>query len=317
MEASAPQPAFSFRHFAPDADIARLAQLLADVEAADHDGEDTSEAMLREQLAWPNHDPVLDRVVVEDPAGDGRIIGYGSTWAQTAERAELYVATHPAWRRRGLGAALLARALDRARDLGISHVAIHANAQHAASNAFLTRHGFWPVGAFRDLALAADAPIAEPSWPQGYTLRTYAELLDVALLVYALNQCYAGMWGHRETTEAQVGRWLPQRRPEDILLAFGPDGDVAGYCQLRRAASPAPGGDAPLGTIDAPGVALAHRDRQLQRPLLLSALGRLRAHGAGIVGLESWGDDEPTVAIYRAIGFAPLRHFISYRLDVI
>ncbi len=67
---------FTYRNFDTQRDFAALVTLLQTVKQADQDGEDVSETMLREQLAWPGHDPELDRRVVFSSGGDA-LIGYG------------------------------------------------------------------------------------------------------------------------------------------------------------------------------------------------------------------------------------------------
>jgi hypothetical protein len=69
---------FSYCQFDVQRDFASLVALLAEVEQVDHDDEDVSEAMLREQLTWPGHDPVRDRWVAT--TGDIEAIkDYGDT----------------------------------------------------------------------------------------------------------------------------------------------------------------------------------------------------------------------------------------------
>ena len=106
---------FNYRHFDVQRDFASLVTLLNEVEQVDHDGEDVSEAMLREQLTWPGHDPALDRWVAT-PGDSGQLVGYGTMFkSPNDEHADVYIVVHPAWRRRGIGSELLARVLERAR----------------------------------------------------------------------------------------------------------------------------------------------------------------------------------------------------------
>ena len=167
---------YVFRHYALAGDLAHLSDLLTAVEAHDQDGEDFSETALREQLAWPHYDPEQDCWVIEAPDPSHELIGYSSVFAQTPTRSTLYVAIRPAWRRRGLGRALLSKALERARETGARQVTVYANAHNAAATAFLPRQGFWLVGSSWVLRAPADLVLEEAQWPHGYTLRSYAEV---------------------------------------------------------------------------------------------------------------------------------------------
>jgi ribosomal protein S18 acetylase RimI-like enzyme len=155
---------YAFRQYTPAADIPHLSHLLAAVEDHDHDGEDNSEATLREQLTWPNHHPEQDCWVIEAPGSSYELIGYCSVFAQTPLRSTLYVTVHPAWRRRGLGKILLTRALRRAREIGASQVTIYANAHNTAANAFLQKRGFRLRDSAWVLHAPADLALEEPSW---------------------------------------------------------------------------------------------------------------------------------------------------------
>ena len=64
------------RNLNPAADVPKLLQLRAEVEAVDQHGHDLSEAHLRRQFAWPNHDPSQDRWILEYDEGE-KLIGYG------------------------------------------------------------------------------------------------------------------------------------------------------------------------------------------------------------------------------------------------
>ncbi|HEY7835133.1 MAG TPA: GNAT family N-acetyltransferase, partial [Ktedonobacterales bacterium] len=104
--------AFTIRPFALDTDLPTLARLLADVEATDQEGEDVGEATLRDLFAAFGATRTDGRWVALAPDDPARFIGWGSVWQMPgATEANIQVAVHPAWRRRGLGGVLLARVL--------------------------------------------------------------------------------------------------------------------------------------------------------------------------------------------------------------
>jgi len=316
-----PEPLL-LRQFRPDTDLLQLVHLLTEVEAADRDGEDTSESAQRAWMNGPNHDLRQDRWVIESPDQPDDLIGYGAIYTPTRERAAIYVAIHSAWRRRGLGSALLERVLNRARESGRSHASVYANEHNAAANAFLNHHHFQAVSASWLLQAAAGIPLEEVVWPAGYFTRTYAEVQQVSAWVEATNRSYGDLWGHGENTpgtatEEKFASRVPGWNQESMFLAFAPDSKVAGFCQVflnTEHVAETLGGAADY--LNGPGVVPEHRGRGLYRPLILTAMHWQRAHSPRAVTLELYGDDEQTVAIYQAVGFTLLQHFIAYRLDL-
>lgn len=308
----------TIRLFRPDADVPPLVTLLNSIAAGDKTGAVFDEETVRSQLAWLGHDPARDRWVAEAPGEGSRFIGHAWMFAQSPQRSILYAAVDPAWRRQGIGSALLTRALDRAREMAASQIVSAARASHAAADAFLRCHGFLPAGHARTLTAPAALLFPEPAWPPGYSLRTLAEVKDLHLWAKACNRCYGDMWGHRENTEpataehhAELMRLYPDYfDAAGIFLLFAPDGSLAGVCSGRVEDGEA--GGATVRVIDSPGVAPAHRHLGLQRPLVLAALRWLSNLRPGDYRLETWGDSEEAVAIYGDLGFTVEDDTIEY-----
>lgn len=302
----------------PEDDTPRLADLLTAVEAVDGPDEDASEEAICETMAWPGHDPRQDRWVVEEPGRPERLIAHGLVWKGTQDpHADIAVAVHPAWRRRGVGGALLGRARARAHALGATAARAYADEGHPAAIPFLRRHGFTPVAAYTEMRFAADRVPAPPVFPDAYRVRAYDDVGDPALLARAMTAAYSGLWGHHAVSAEDLAPWLPAWRLDGVFLLFDERADVVGLCRAEvRALAPAEGANKPAGYVDAPGVVPARRDDDLYIPLLLTAMRWLRAQGIETIGLESWGDDEDTLRRYRALGFAIARRAISHRLEL-
>src|SRR5690242_2684283 len=119
----------SYRPFQPDADLPRLVQLLEAIEAADRSGREVSEAEIAEEMTYTGHDPAQDRWVAQPMDAPDAIAGFGAIYKPPAgERADVQLFVHPAFRRQGIGTALLDRLLDRARQLGARALGINADA---------------------------------------------------------------------------------------------------------------------------------------------------------------------------------------------
>lgn len=83
----------------------------AAIALADQTGEAISEAVMRERLNWKNQDPLKDHWVAELPDHPGELVGYANILTPIKERCDTLLEVHPAWRRRGLGMALLQNVL--------------------------------------------------------------------------------------------------------------------------------------------------------------------------------------------------------------
>src|ERR1700752_253020 len=213
---------FIIRHYVPETDLSPLSQMLTEIESIDRDGEDTSEEYLRASLAWPNYRPDHDVWVAE---ANGKLVGYGIALEQPSQRCTLYVVVHPSQRQNRLGSQLLELTLDRAREVGTKPVLIYANEQNNASNLFLKKHSFVPVGSSGSLKARSDIDFPSFEFPAGYALKRYSEVNDPRILLKALNDCYQGMWGHQHNDnptdeELKSPRFLNYYDADDILLLF-------------------------------------------------------------------------------------------------
>ncbi len=310
---------FTFRRFQPTVDLARQSHLYAAIEAVDHDGEDTSEAALRETLTWPGHDPLLDRWVVVAPDDPELLIGFAGLWKGPAnDRGDVVVKTHPAWRRRGIGGELLNRMQARARERGCATLGAYVNVRHAETDACLLARGFTRVSNYTRMLAPGEVAraAAAPEWPADFSVRSYAEDQRFDVLLTAFNTCFLGQWGHNHLSANDLRAWLPSFDANGLFLAFAPDGAVAGMCRATL------GDKQPKGHLDAPGVAPAYRGAGLYLPLALTGLRWLadRSEAAGkpltTITLESWGDSAETLALYQGLGFAVEQQEHSYRWDV-
>lgn len=308
---------FTFRPFALDADLPALVRLLSEIEAVDREGEDVSEAGLREQFAAWSASPADGRWVAFAPDQPARLIGWGSVWHMPAEtHADIQVAVHPMWRRRGLGGLLLDRVLAYLRDRNVSAAGAYAATTNAAASTFLRARGFQPVAAYTEMHAPGERDYPTPDWPAGFAARPYSAVHDLAALTRAMNDGYAGLWGHHTVTETQVRGWLADWTPDGLWLAFDGAGQVAGICRAELNARLSARRGQPTGYLDAPGVIPAYRERGLQVPLLLTALAWLAPQRPATIELESWGDQSETLARYAEIGFEVARQALSYRLEL-
>lgn len=129
---------------ARDATLDDLPALAALEIAAHHDP--WTAAQLEAELHTPHaHVWCLPGEVGDEAAMRAQLI----FWLIADEAHILNVATHPAWKRRGLASALLKALLARAALLGVTQALLEVRRSNAAAIGLYARHGFEIVGARR------------------------------------------------------------------------------------------------------------------------------------------------------------------------
>jgi mycothiol synthase len=319
---------FVIRNFQMDQDLARLALFRLELRGEEIDPAKLAreEAETRTQIEQRrNHNPALDRWVVTPLDNPQQIIAHANVWAQTPARNYGSIQVSPAWRRRGIGSALLTRQCERSREQGIAELVLGAALDNPAGQAFLQQHGLSVAGHTRDLQAPAAVIIPQPVWPSGFSVRSYAEVQDIHLLVALQQACYGNMWGHMENTPGAITAAVLQQFmtesphvfiQDGIFIVFAPNGEAVGVCHGRVGAETT-GGQAK--TVDSPGVVAAYQHLGLHRPLVLTTMQWLRqSYGPGPIQMETYGDSDEAIAIYQELGFVlePSQHWVDYCLSV-
>jgi len=261
--------------------------------ATTHDGvAPLSEQFLRglsEPELGHTHAYILaDEQVVALAAGDG------ASW-------ELVV--HPAYRRRGLGTALLG-------SLGESaHVWAHGNLP--AAKGLAAARGWASIREL--LVMGVDWVPAETQLPDSMVCLNLDEsaerfgrdaVLDAWLA--ANNEAFdwhpeQGGWDRARLDQAMAASWF---NPADVLLLW--DGDqLAGFHWTKRHS-------AELGEVYVVGLAAAYRGRGLGDPLVRLGLDHLAEAGMGRIILYVEADNVPAVAAYEKLGFEEVENHVLY-----
>ncbi|HTI13726.1 MAG TPA: GNAT family N-acetyltransferase [Dictyobacter sp.] len=306
-----------YRGFRLQDDLSALVGLFQAAERVDHTGELVTEATLREQITWTRRDPALNNLVVT--LADGiSLVAYGTIQKLLGEdNADIYIVVHPSWRRQGIGDQLFARLLELAAERAVRSLRVYVPIQNKEADLFVRKHGFEPISAYTRLNLSPVASVPEPVFPQGFTVRSYDQIERLELYTEASNCCYEGYWGHNQTTQEEVGRFLPDLNHAGIFLLFAPDGSIAGTCRADLSEELTSERGVPTALIDAPGIAADYRDARLALPLLLTTIHWLLPQHPVTLELEAWGEDPETLELYRSLGFTMMREEVSYRRDLV
>ena len=211
---------------------------------------------------------------------------------------------HPAWRRRGIGRALLEAAAAIEARLGNEAVIMGVLPEDDGARAFLAATGFAYHSTVWDLDIAPDVPVAPSLWPDGVVARAIDHERDLPAFVTLFNDAFAThptpIRMRLESTIADWGSPFPER-DEDILVAETGDGTLLGFCSTDPARG-AGGGTAPKGEIWTIGVRPGEQGRGLGRQLLRWGVRYLREQGVGTVTLAVNGTNARALRLYESEG---------------
>jgi GNAT superfamily N-acetyltransferase len=227
----------------------------------------------------------------------------------TATFLELRV--DPAQRRRGLGTALLERALERCREIGVEALrSVHSTAAGAAFAAAVgARDEQRIVESVLDLR-AAELP--EPSLPDGFRLVTwFGRVPEEHLAAYvvaraAMDDAPAPEGMDYPTWTAEKVRAVEEslaRREREMRLtvAVADDGRIGAFTDLRVSSG------STLGFTDDTGTVAAQRGKGLARAVKIESLRRLRDDHPEIEVVTTSNAEENAVMrhLNESVGFRP------------
>jgi mycothiol synthase len=317
-----PIPGLAFRPFDPDHDYPGVVDLIR--EAHLEDGIDWLPSVDNLRVDFdhtPEFDPRRDVLVAEI---DGALVAATQTNVRVRDGAPVHHLdgwVRPAWRRRGLGRALLGWAEGRARevarvdgrggeraltawpdDVQAGAVALYEKAGYA-----IVRYGFLMV---RDLT----QPIPDRPLPAGLEVRPVRRE-DHRRIWDADVEAFRDHWNHVERTEADHDRWfaIPELDTDRWQVAW--DGDeVAGsvMCFVFPDENETLG--ISRGWLEHVSVRRPWRRRGLASALIARALVDLRGQGLAEAAL---GVDAENVSgalqVYESMGFRRARTSVAYR----
>lgn len=237
----------------------------------------------------------LDAAVVLDGAGVAVTDAAGGI-------AEL--AVHPAHRRRGIGARLLA---------AVAPAKVWAHGDLPAARALAAAAGLAPTRTLLQMTLA-DPPADPGPAPAGLRIedlpaaraRLGATAVDAAWLAVN-NEAFdwhpeQGGWDAAQLRRARDTDWFD---PAGVLFAVAGDGAIVGFHWTKVH----PDG---VGEVYVIGLADAARGRGAGGWLTRAGLAHLAGRGCRRVILYVEGDNDAAVAVYRRLGFTVSRRDVLY-----
>jgi mycothiol synthase len=299
-----------------DAEYDELAEMIGEACKADTIPWHPSGSMLRED--WTGDleafDPARDALVAEV---DGRAVAVGGHWRVLRHGRPVYSLwghAHPAWRRRGIGRAMLAEHLRAAQERGLAlgdispgdRVEVRSLAAETETGfqAILTAAGLVPVRWIFQLRRPTLDDIPDAPLPEGLELRP-VERDQVRAVLLADDEAFRDHWEPRDFTEASMRSEMESKELRLDLWVVAWDGDeVVGSVQgwIWPEENEALGVE--RGWLDSISVRRPWRRRGVARAMTAEALRRLKAAGMedAMLGVDA---ENPTGALglYEGLGF--------------
>jgi mycothiol synthase len=248
---------------------------------------------------------------------DGELTGFAHL-AGDGLAGEL--AVHPAYRRQGLGRALVrGLAATAGPPLRLwAHGDLPAAAALAARTGFTRARGLWQM--YRPLA----SSLPQPRLPAGVTVRAFVPGQDEQAWLAVNARAFAGhpeqgRWTWQDLAQREQEPWFD---PAGFFLAFR-GGQLAGFhwTKIHTAGPPAGGspaaGDSParaVGEVYVIGVDPSAQGTGLGRALTLLGLRHLRDRGMPGVMLYVDETNTSAIALYESLGFSRAATDVVYEL---
>lgn len=276
-------------------DLEAVVRLFKACDRADAGVEDPTREHLEEQWRRPSFDLGHDSTVALDEGGS--IVAYGEVSGLNPELSfDAHGRVDPAHRARGLGAALVAWALERAADRTPTPPKLYSAISDSdlAGRDLLERNGFAYARTFRHMERDLRGDVARPAPPPGIELRPYRHPDDSGGAYDALDEAFRDHWGYepfpRQVHDDEMGRADPAITP---VAADG--GEIVGVCLARLVEG--------TGWVDVVGVRPAWRGRGIARSLLGSTFAGLAELGVPGVLLNVDSENATgALGLYASVG---------------
>ncbi len=317
--------AFAYR--APTmADVPAIVNML-NICAVDQTGKpDVNRNALLSDWTTPGFNRAKSLRVAE--TSDGKIVGYIEVWDIDPLPVTNWVwaRVHPTFEGLGIGTDLMYWAEDRLQetldrvpdDLRVTFRSGSLGTHYPTKNLLedlgmsLNRY-FWRMV----IDLHKKTPV--PVWPEGISLKTFAEVNDICAVYRAFNDAFRDHWGHVEQPETEsVAKWKHWTASDEVFdpsfWFLAVDGEeIAGVCLCRKQEYE----DPDMGWVNILGVRRPWRKKGLGLAMLHHAfrqfrqLGKLRA-GLGVDAQSLTG----ATRLYQKAGMHMAREYHTYEKEL-
>jgi len=308
-------------------DIDAIHVVIAAADAVDHPTWTTPRSEIADTFEMSHFDNARDTILAE--TADGTVVAVGSAMLHPSREggvlnAYLTGGVHPDWRRRGIGAQVLAwqhargrqQVAEAAAALGAEATAdlkIYAEETNAGQHRLARAAGFRPERWFATMVRDMATPAPRREAPEGITVVPYERALDAAVLE-ARNDAFRDHWGSLPSVPERWAQFVGGEffRPDLSRLAL--DGDrIVAFCLASVNEDDWVTLGASNSYIDLIGVVRSHRGRGIAPLIIAHALEAIGAAGLEKAVLDV-DTDSPTGAntLYERLGFAATERSVAF-----
>lgn len=324
-------PGLMSRHYRGADDHALMAGLVNAANAADGVPEASSvETMAHYYAELKNLDPYMDVLIAEvngEPACYSRVFWLDQD-AEREGKARIYRSVtfmHPAWRRKGLGRAILTYNENRIGEIAACHptdvpkfVEITVPDANAGAAVLLKQFNYRATRHFFIMSRELGSEIPGAELPVGLELRPvkaehYRQIWD------AIEEAFFDHWGFSPRNDEDYQRWLRHPEFDPTLWQVAWDGDqVAGAAVNLVSQSENEKLGRRWAWTEPIGVRRPWRRRGLGRALLLASQREMKVRGLLAAALEVDAENpNKALHLYESSGYQIVRRWDLYRKELI
>lgn len=318
-------PGLIFRRFRGERDYPNMLAVIDGCKAADRIERGNSlEDIAHSYAHLVNCDPFEDMLFAEV---NGQVVGYNRVaWKQESEGDTIYVLIGfllPAWRRMGIGSAMLDHAQRRLQEIARDHPQTgrkffesYAADTEDGTNALLLAAGFQPVRYFFEMVRRPLTDLPQAALPAGLEVRpVYPD--HVRPIWEAMNEAFQDHWGYVPPVEEKYQEFKNSPLTDIDLWKVAWDGDqIAGMVLNFINEQENREYERRRGYTEDISVRRPWRKKGLARALLVQSMRMFKDMGMEetALGVDT---ENPSGALrlYQGVGYRQVRRFATHRKE--
>jgi mycothiol synthase len=321
-----PIPGLAFRPFQGEADYAGMVAVFEASKKVDRfDWVITVDDVRREFDHLTHCNPYRDMLVAEI---DGRMIAYSRAWWEESDGDRVYTFIGllvPAWRRKGIGRAMIRHAERHLREIAREHpVETRKYLQRGVVDSevglevLLRNEGYEAVRYGFSMVRPTSQPLPEAPLPEGLQVRPVGDA-DLRQIIEASDEAFRDHWGYRPLTENDIQHWMGDRAFDPSLWQVAWEGDqvaggVLGYLDPEENEEEA----RKRGYTECVWVRRPWRRRGLARALLVRSIAMFVQMGMEetALGVDTQ-NPHGALRLYESVGYRVERRHATYRKPLV